>query len=121
MKMFILGAVSFYVITSLIGFILDQLDILNNWDFGEFYTELIPLIIVTPFAYIKRVYDHWDYYKLMIKYGMFFKKYEELRKLDTPALRDIQNTKCGYAVRSFIDTILKERNQLTYDEVHCLR
>lgn len=121
MKMFILGAVSFYIITSLIGFILDQLDILDDWDFGELYTQLIPTIIIFPFACIKRIYDHWDYFKLMIKLGYFHKKYEELRNLDTPTLRDIQNTKCGCAVRSYIDTILKERNQLTYDEVHSLR
>jgi hypothetical protein len=118
MKMFILGAVCFYVITSLIGFILDQLNILDYCDFGQFYVELIPTIVVTPFVYIKTIYDHWDYYYIIIKNGMFFKKYEEFRKLDTPTLRDIQNTKCGFAVRSFIDTILKERNQLTYDEVH---
>ena len=121
MKMFILGAVSFYIITSLIGFILDRLDILDNWDFGEFYTQLIPSIVVIPFTYIKSIYDHWDYYKLMIRLGYFFKKYEELRKLDTPTLRDIQNTKCGYAVRSYIDTILKERNQITYDELKAMR
>ena len=118
--MFILGAVCFYVVTSLIGFILDQLKILDNWNFGEFYTELIPLIIATPFVYIKTIYDHWDYYKLMIKLGYFHKKYEELRNLDTPTLRDIQNTKCGFTVRSYIDTILKERNQLTYKQAHTL-
>lgn len=121
MEMFILGAVCFYVVTSLIGFILDRLKILDNWDFGEFYTGLIPLIIATPFVCIKTIYDHWDYYCIIIKNGMFFKKYEEFKKLDTPTLRDIQNTKCGFAVRSFIDKILKERNQLTYDEVHRLR
>lgn len=121
MKMFILGAVSFYIITSLIGFILDRLDILDNWDFGEFYTQLIPTLVIIPFAFIKRIYDHWDYYKLMIKLGYFHKKYEELRNLDTPTLRDIQNTKCGYAIRSYIDTILKERNQITYEEAHTLR
>jgi hypothetical protein len=121
MKMFILGAVCFYVVTSLIGFILDQLDILDNWDFGEFYTELIPLIITTPFVYIKTIYDHWDYYYIIIKNGMFFKKYDEFRNLDTPTLRDIQNTKCGYAVRSYIDKILKERNQITYDELKAMR
>ena len=42
----------------------------------------------------------------MIKLGYFHKKYEELKNLDTPTLRDIQNTKCGCAVRSYIDTIL---------------
>jgi len=109
MKMFILGAVSFYVVTSLIGFILDQLDILDNLDFGELYTGLIPLIIVAPFAYVKNIYNHWDYYKIIIKNGLFFKKYEEMRKLDTPTLKEIQKTKCGFAVKSFIDTILKER------------
>lgn len=121
MKMFILGAICFYVVTSLGGFILDRLKILDNWDFGEYYTSLLLL----PFAYIysifKNLHDHWDYYKLMIKLGYFHKKYEEMRKLDTPTLRDIQNTKCGYAVRSYIDTILKERNQLTYDEVKAMR
>ena len=121
MKMFILGAVSFYIITSLVGFILDQLDILDKWDFGEFYIQLIPSLIIIPFTYIKSIYDHWDYYKLMIRLGFFFKKYEELRKLDTPTLRDIQNTKCGYAVRSYIDTILQERNQITYDELKAMR
>lgn len=121
MKMFILGAVSFYVVTSLIGFILDQLEILDNWSFGEIYTQLIPSIVIIPFTYVKCIYDHWDYYKLMIKLGYFHKKYEEMRKLDTSTLRDIQNTKCGYAVRSFIDGILKERKELTYDEVHSLR
>lgn len=120
MKMFILGAVSFYIITSLIGFILDQLDILDYLTFGEFYTQLIPTIVVIPFAYIKNIYDHWDYYKLMIKLGYLHKKYEELRNLDTPTLRDIQNTKCGFAVRSYIDTILKERNQITYEQAHTL-
>lgn len=109
MKMFILGAVCFYVITSLVGFILDQLKILDNWDFGEFYTNLIPLIVVTPFAYVKKIYNHWDYYKIIIKNGMLFKKYEELRKLDTPTLKKIQKTKCGSAVRSFINAILEER------------
>jgi len=121
MKMFILGAVSFYVITSLIGFILDQLDILDNWDFGEIYTSLLLLPFVCIYNIFKNLHDHWDYYKLMIKLGYFHKKYEEFRNLDTPTLRDIQNTKCGYAVRSYIDTILKERRQLTYDEVHSLR
>jgi hypothetical protein len=121
MKMFILGAVCFYVVTSLIGFILDRLEILENWDFGEFYTQLIPSIVMIPFAYIKHIYDHWDYYILMIKLGYLHKKFEELRKLDTPTLRDIQNTKCGYPVRSFIDKILKERNQLTYEEAHRLK
>lgn len=121
MKMFILGAVSFYIITSLIGFILDQLDILDYLTFGEFYTQLIPTLVVIPFAYIKNIYDHWNYYKLMIKLGYLHKKYEELRNLDTPTLRDIQNTKCGCAVRSYIDTILKERNQLTYDELKAMR
>jgi hypothetical protein len=109
MKMFILGAVSFYVVTSLIGFILDRLDILDNWDFGELYTGLIPLIVVTPFAYVKSIYDHWDFYRIIIKNGLFFKKYEEMRKLDTSTLKDIQKTSCGFAIRSFIDTILKER------------
>lgn len=116
MKMFILGAVCFYVVTSLIGFILNELEIISNWDFGEFYTELIPLIVITPFAYIKRIYDHWDYYKLIIKYGMFFKKYECFRELTTEQLRNIQKTKCGFAVRSFIDRIMKERNEKTYSE-----
>jgi hypothetical protein len=121
MKMFILGAVCFYVVTSLIGFILDRLEILENWDFGEFYTQLIPSIVMIPFAYIKKIYDHWDFYKLIIKLGYFYKKPKELRNLDTPTLRDIQNTNCGYGIRSYIDTILKERNQITYEEAHRLK
>lgn len=116
MKMFILGVVSFYIVSSLIGFVLNQLEILDNWSFGEFYTELIPLIVIIPFTCIKNIHNHWDYYKLMIKLGYLHKKYEELRNLDTPTLRDIQNTKCGFAVRSYIDTILKERNQTTYTQ-----
>lgn len=116
MKMFILGAICFYVVTSLIGFALDELRILDNWDFGQIYTQLIPLIIIAPFTYIHTIYKHKDYYKLIFKYGMFFKKYENFKKLTTEQLRNIQKTSCGFAVRSFIDKIMEERNEKTYSE-----
>lgn len=116
MKMFILGAISFYIITSLIGFVLDQLDILDSFEFGDFYTQLIPSLVAIPFVYIKNIYEHWNYYILMIRLGYLGKKYKELRNLDTPTLRDIQNTNCGYSIRSYIDKILEERNQITYKQ-----
>lgn len=116
MKMFILGAVCFYVVTSLIGFVLNELEIIDNWTFGEFYTELIPSIVIIPFTYIYNIYKHRDYYKLMFKYGMFFKKYENLRTLTTEQLRTIQKTSCGFAVRIFIDEIMKERGEKSYSE-----
>ena len=116
MKMFILGAVCFYLVTSLIAFTLDYFEILDSWDFGQYYASL-PLL---PFAYVysifKGFHDHWDYYKLMIKYGMLFKKYEHLRELTTEQLRKIQKTNCGWAVRRFIDKIMEERGEKSYNE-----
>ena len=121
MKMFILGAVCFYVVTSLIGFALDELNILDNWDFGQIYTQLIPLIVSTPFAYVKNLYVHRDYYKIMIKNGLFFKKYEYLKNIDTKILREIQDTNCGFPVRSYIDTILKDRGEPSHFEYKRLK
>ena len=116
MKMFILGAVCFYLVTSLIGFILDHFEILDSWDFGEYYVNGPILPFACIYGIFKRFHDHWDYYKLIIKYGMFFKKYECLRELDTKKLRAIQKTKCGWAVRHFIDEIMEERGEKTYNE-----
>ena len=116
MKMFILGAICFYLVTSLIDFILDHFEILDSWDFGEYYVNGLILPFACIYGIFKRFHDHWDYYKLIIKYGMFFKKYECFRELTTEQLRTIQKSSCGFAVRIFIDEIMKERGEKSYSE-----
>lgn len=116
MKMFILGAICFYLTTSLSALILDHFKILDSWDFGEYYANLPILPFACIYGIFKNFHDHWDYYKLTFKYGIFFKKYEYLRKLTTEQLRKIQKTNCGWAVRHFIDEIMEERSEKSYSE-----
>lgn len=116
MKMFILGAVCFYLVTSLSALILYHFNILDLWDFGEYYANLPILPFACIYGIFLRLHDHWDYYKLIFKYGMFFKKYERLRELTTEQLRKIQKTNCGWSVRYFIDEIMKERGEKSFSE-----
>ena len=46
MLMFILGAISLYLISSIVAIILEELDIVDIWTFAEIYFS----IVVLPFA-----------------------------------------------------------------------
>lgn len=109
MKMFLLGALSMYLLSCVVAVILDEIRIVDLWDFAEWYFQLPILPFALVFEVIKKLFGSW----WLLKYGLNpFGKMSQLDGLSTEKLKEIYG-KCadGSNGKTYIGRILKKRGE----------
>lgn len=109
MRMFLLGALSMYLVSCVVVVILDETRIVDLWDFSEWYFQLPILPFVLVFEVNKKLFGSW----WLLKYGLNpFGKMSQLDGLSTEKLKEIYG-KCadGSNGKTYIGRILKKRGE----------
>lgn len=107
MKMFLLGALSMYLLSCVVAVILDETRIVDLWDFAEWYFQLPILPFALVFEFIKKLCGSW----WLIMYGINpFGKMSQLDGLSTEKLKEIyRKCKDNSNGKTYIGRILKKR------------
>lgn len=113
MRMFLLGALCMYLVSSVIAVILDETGIVDYWSFGEVYFQVWLLPIVIPIALVQNVFKYARRYKAsllwyLIRHGVNpIGKTKQLDKLSKKELLYIQkNTPSNSAIHFYATKLL---------------
>ena len=110
MRMFLLGALSMYIVSCIVAIILDETRTVDIWDFGEVYFQIPLAIVVFPIAFVQRIIKYRHDAVLLWKLGCKpFGKYEQFDNLDNETLEKIRNGVHNTAIRRYCRDILYQR------------
>lgn len=110
MKVFLLGALTMYLLSCVVAIILDETRIVDIWDFSEWYFQLPILPFALVFEVIKKLCGSW----WLLKYGLNpFGKMSQLDNLSTEQLKEVyKKCKDNSNGKLYIGRILKKRGEV---------
>lgn len=112
MRLFLLGALSMYIVSCIVAIILNETSTVDIWDFGEIYFQIPLAIVVFPIAGIQRLIKAMHDYRVLKKLGCNpFGKYEQFETLDNETLEKIRNGVHSTAIRRYCRDILYQREK----------
>lgn len=119
MSLFLLGALSMYIVSCIVAIILNETRIVDIWDFGEIYFQIPLAIVVFPIAGIQRLIKAMHDYRVLKKLGCKpFGKYEQFYNLDNETLEKIRNGVHSTAIRRYCRDILLRRAEKKQEKNH---
>ena len=112
MKMFLLGALSMYLISCIVAIILDETRLVDIWDFGEYYFHLPFLPITLAYLLIKHlpimIHDSISLMRLGFNPVGKFMQFDDA---DTEILKQVIETTYNRAIHRYCQIIIKKENR----------
>ena len=110
MRMFLLGALSMYIVSCIVAIILNETRTVDIWDFGEVYFQIPLAIVVFPIAFVQRLIKAFHDAVLLRKLGCKpFGKYEQFDDMDNDTLEKIRRGIHNTAIKRYCRDIIFRR------------